>query len=150
MEDDTKAWFSTLTLALSYIGFCTVVGRLRVIPSKLSRKLMHIGKQSMQELLAVRTRCPCDVAHCGQFSVSDIRTKLPVDFHVGVGTLYLLCWPLYTSSSTAAWLCATVPLLATLYFWLVGTGTVQDESLVAAATVRTRACALRREREPST
>lgn len=30
-------------LQIAYLGFCGVVGKLRLLPSVLARKLMHIG-----------------------------------------------------------------------------------------------------------
>ena len=44
MAGNMGAWFGTVSLAVAYIGFCSVVGKLKLLPSKLSRKLMHMGK----------------------------------------------------------------------------------------------------------
>ncbi|GAB4821661.1 hypothetical protein N2152v2_008707 [Parachlorella kessleri] len=75
-------------------GFCSVVGKRKLLPSKLSRKLMHIG----------------------------------------VGPLYMLCWPLYNSSRASPLICASVPLAASLHFYLVGKGVINDQSLIAGTT----------------
>eukprot|EP00887_Chlorella_sp_A99_P006744 scaffold3.g6744.t1 len=37
------AWGATLAGAVGYVGVCGLVGRLRVLPRALNRKLMHIG-----------------------------------------------------------------------------------------------------------
>jgi hypothetical protein len=53
----------------------------------------------------------------------------------GTGPLYMLCWPLYSTSPASRWLCAAVPALAGVQFALVGSGRLRDDTLVAGASV---------------
>lgn len=50
----------------------------------------------------------------------------------------MLFWPLYSSSPWSPFICATVPLLASVHFALVGTGLMHDANLVKTATVSLR------------
>jgi phytol kinase len=52
--------------------------------------------------------------------------------HMGTGPLFVLCWPLFTSSPTSRYLAALVPLAITTQFVLVGAGIIQDEAAVRA------------------
>lgn len=40
-----RAFLTTLGGAVAYIGVCGVVGRLGLLPTRLARKMMHIGEQ---------------------------------------------------------------------------------------------------------
>lgn len=81
-----RAFAITGAGAVSYVGLCSFIGKRRLLPERLSRKLMHIG----------------------------------------TGTLYMLCWPLYDTAIYSPWLCASVPFLASLNFALVGSGLLTD------------------------
>ena len=52
--------------------------------------------------------------------------------HMGTGPLFVLCWPLFTSSPYSRYLAALVPLLITVQFILVGIGLIRDEAAVHA------------------
>jgi phytol kinase len=78
------AWLVTIAGSSSYVLACSFVGKRRLLPPRLSRKLMHLG----------------------------------------AGPLFALCWPLYPSN--CALLAASVPLLASIQFALVGTGVLPD------------------------
>jgi hypothetical protein len=45
--------------------------------------------------------------------------------HMGCGPIFLLCWPLFSDSPTAARYAAAAPLAITLVFTLVGLGIVK-------------------------
>lgn len=51
----------------------------------------------------------------------------------GTGALFVACWPLYTDAWESRYLASSVPLAASLYFYLVGSGVVNDQSLVDGA-----------------
>lgn len=53
----------------------------------------------------------------------------------GTGLVYLLFWPLYQGPS-ARFICATVPGLASCYFFMVGIGACKDKRLLERSTVR--------------
>lgn len=52
-----------------------------------------------------------------------------------VGLIYLLTWPLYSSSSSARYAAAAVVMLMTMRFILTGSNLMHDPQLVAGATV---------------
>ena len=54
--------------------------------------------------------------------------------HIGTGPLFVLCWMLYSPSSSARFWAAAVPLAITLQFAAVGLGWMKDESAVKAMT----------------
>ncbi|KAK9868067.1 hypothetical protein WJX84_001476 [Apatococcus fuscideae] len=54
--------------------------------------------------------------------------------HIGTGLVYLLFWPLYSDEVPARYACASVPGLASLYFFLVGIGILKDQSLLNRST----------------
>ena len=53
----------------------------------------------------------------------------------GTGLIYLTCWPLYDDLPSSRYVCASVPALATLHFFSVGCGFVNDPLVVAGSTV---------------
>lgn len=52
--------------------------------------------------------------------------------HIGTGPLFVLCWLLFSASPWARWLAATVPLMITIQFALVGFGVIKDQAAVDA------------------
>lgn len=52
--------------------------------------------------------------------------------HIGTGPLFVLCWLLFRDTPDARWLAATVPLLITVQFALIGFGIIKDEASVRA------------------
>jgi phytol kinase len=54
--------------------------------------------------------------------------------HIGTGPLFVLCWLLYSETPDARWLAASVPLLITIQFALIGFGVIKDEASVSAMT----------------
>ncbi len=50
--------------------------------------------------------------------------------HTGTGPLFVLCWLLFSPAPVARYLAATVPLLITGQFFLVGIGAIKDEAAV--------------------
>ena len=42
-SQNLRAWAATAAGAAAYLGFCSAVGKSNVLPSRLARKLMHIG-----------------------------------------------------------------------------------------------------------
>ncbi|KAG2500173.1 hypothetical protein HYH03_001755 [Edaphochlamys debaryana] len=66
----------------------------------------------------------------GRFERSTTRKAL----HIGMGATYALYWPLYSDAPYAPYLCAMVPLTATVVFFAVGLGLVPFDPLVRAAT----------------
>ncbi len=52
--------------------------------------------------------------------------------HIGTGPLFVLCWLLFSPALSARYLAATVPLLITIQFFLVGIGVLKDEAAVQA------------------
>jgi phytol kinase len=52
--------------------------------------------------------------------------------HIGTGPIYVLCWLLFNTHTEARWLAASVPLLITLQFLLVGTGLLKDQVAIKA------------------
>jgi phytol kinase len=65
--------------------------------------------------------------------VLSARTSRKV-IHIGTGPLFVLCWLLFSPSSTARWLAALVPLAITAQFALVGLGWMRDDKAVKAMT----------------
>ena len=53
----------------------------------------------------------------------------------GNGLLFIGCWPAYSGSVYARYISASVPLLASMHFALVGSGCMRDPLLVKSATV---------------
>jgi phytol kinase len=66
----------------------------------------------------------------GVFSARTSRKLI----HIGTGPLFVLCWLLFSPSSTARWLAALVPLAITTQFALVGLGWMRDDKAVQAMT----------------
>lgn len=54
--------------------------------------------------------------------------------HICTGPLFILMWPLFTSAFDASLYAATVPLIMTLRFALVGLGLMNDQQTVESAT----------------
>ena len=52
--------------------------------------------------------------------------------HIGIGPLFLLCWPLYSTAWHARWFAAFVPGSLTALFVLIGLGIVKKDDFVAA------------------
>jgi phytol kinase len=52
--------------------------------------------------------------------------------HIGTGPLFLLCWPLYSTTWHARWFAALVPGSLTALFGLIGLGIVTKGNFVAA------------------
>lgn len=50
--------------------------------------------------------------------------------HMGTGLFFVLCWPLFTHSSSSPYFAALVPLLITVQFILVGIGIIRDQAAV--------------------
>lgn len=69
-------------------------------------------------------------AHRGWVS-SRLSRKI---IHMGTGPIFVLCWPLFTSSPTSPYIAALVPLAITIQFILVGLGYMKDEAAVQAMT----------------
>jgi phytol kinase len=69
-------------------------------------------------------------AHRGWVS-SRLSRKI---IHMGTGPLFVLCWPLFTSSPLSRYIAALVPLAITIQFILVGLGTIRDDGAVQAMT----------------
>ncbi|MEW6717491.1 MAG: phosphatidate cytidylyltransferase [Chloroflexota bacterium] len=54
--------------------------------------------------------------------------------HIGTGPIFVLCWLLFTEAPIARYLAASVPLLITGQFVLVGLGLIEDKAAVQAMT----------------
>jgi phytol kinase len=52
--------------------------------------------------------------------------------HIGAGPLFLLCWPLYSTTWHARWFAAFVPGSLTVLFALIGLGIIKKDDFVAA------------------
>ena len=52
--------------------------------------------------------------------------------HIGTGPLFVLCWLMFDNSFQASLLAATIPLLITIQFALIGLGVIKDEASVQA------------------
>ena len=64
-----------------------------------------------------------------------IESKLSRKFiHIGTGPIFVLCWLMFPTVSSARYLAALVPLLITVQFILVGTGIMKDDAAVQAMT----------------
>lgn len=50
--------------------------------------------------------------------------------HMGTGPIFVMCWPLFSQAPLSRFLAASVPLLITLQFLMVGLGIVKDDSAV--------------------
>jgi len=50
--------------------------------------------------------------------------------HIGTGPIFVLCWPLFENVYYSRFFAATVPLLITLQFLLIGLGIIKDQSSV--------------------
>ncbi len=68
------------------------------------------------------------LAHRGWVS-SSLSRKI---IHLGTGPIFVLCWLLFPDTPLSRWLAASVPLLITLQFFLVGTGLIRDQQAVVA------------------
>jgi phytol kinase len=54
--------------------------------------------------------------------------------HIGTGPLFVLCWPLFSNTSSARFFAALVPLIITVQFIAIGLGWLQDPAAVQAMT----------------
>ncbi|MGF1513859.1 MAG: diacylglycerol/polyprenol kinase family protein [Elainellaceae cyanobacterium] len=54
--------------------------------------------------------------------------------HTGTGPLFILCWPLFSETTSARWWAALIPLAIALQFAAVGLGWIEDKAAVAAMT----------------
>ncbi|NIV11868.1 MAG: phosphatidate cytidylyltransferase [Aliifodinibius sp.] len=52
--------------------------------------------------------------------------------HIGTGPIFVFCWLLFQNTPAARFLAATVPLLITIQFLLIGIGVIKDEASVKA------------------
>ena len=52
--------------------------------------------------------------------------------HIGTGPIYVLCWLMFQDLPISRWLAASVPLVITAQFALVGTGMVKDDAAIKA------------------
>jgi phytol kinase len=68
------------------------------------------------------------LAHRGWIS-SSLSRKI---IHLGTGPIFVICWLLFPDTSLSRWFAASVPLLITLQFFLVGTGLIRDQQAVVA------------------
>jgi phytol kinase len=50
--------------------------------------------------------------------------------HIGTGPIFVLCWPLFENNFSARFFAASVPLLITIQFFLVGMGIIKDQASV--------------------
>jgi phytol kinase len=50
--------------------------------------------------------------------------------HIGTGPIFVLCWPLFDATISSRFFAATVPLLITLQFLLIGLGIIKDQASV--------------------
>ena len=50
--------------------------------------------------------------------------------HIGTGPIFVLCWPLFDGSYSSRFFAATVPLLITFQFLLIGLGIIKDQASV--------------------
>ena len=85
------------------------------------RKATHIGERAIRVLQDTRSQVDISLNHL---------------LAAGTGLVYLLFWPLYSQGPLARFVCATVPGLASLYFFLVGIGACKDKSLLERSTVK--------------
>lgn len=58
---------------------------------------------------------------------SDVSRKL---IHIGTGPIFVVCWLLFPDEPNARLFAATVPLLITAQFILVGSGVIKDQAAV--------------------
>ena len=64
-----------------------------------------------------------------------IESKLSRKFiHIGTGPIFVLCWLMFPDLPMSRYLAASVPLLITVQFVLVGTGIMKDDAAVQAMT----------------
>ena len=68
------------------------------------------------------------IAHRGWIDSKTSRKLI----HIGTGPIFVLCWLMFPDLPISRWLAALVPLLITVQFVLVGTGTLKDETAVKA------------------
>ena len=52
--------------------------------------------------------------------------------HIGTGPIFVLCWLMFNNASEARWLAASIPMLITIQFALIGLGLLKDEASVRA------------------
>lgn len=73
-----RAFLTTVGGAVAYVGFCSLVGRLRILPAKLSRKLMHIGESLGCSRLASRSwaHMPKDIISALRQGAAVLRAQL--------------------------------------------------------------------------
>jgi len=122
------AYLATLALAIAYPKACGVASDSGLISRSVARKLMHIGMHSVIKSTLEYNRRHL-LSH--PFSLAHPLPPFP-----GTGPIFILCWPLY-SPSYDPWsrvLAATVPLSATLYFYLVGHGYITDPKLIQGSS----------------
>lgn len=60
---------------------------------------------------------------------STISRKL---IHIGTGPLFVLCWMLFPNTHSSRYYAAVIPLLISLYYFLVGIGLVKNQNVVQA------------------
>lgn len=90
LKSSLIALFITIAAALAWLRFIDYLAHRGIIPSDVSRKLIHIG----------------------------------------TGPIFVVCWLLFPDDIQARYFAATVPLLITAQFLLVGMGIIKDQAAV--------------------
>ncbi len=113
------AWLCTAGVAATLLASIRGACHAGLVRQELGRKLMHIRKWHMHA---------CPNAWCSRDDISFCCA--------GMGTTFVMCWPLFGDSWTAALAAASIPFAATLHFIAVGLGITKDAGLVSGTTVR--------------
>ncbi|GFR43484.1 hypothetical protein Agub_g4570 [Astrephomene gubernaculifera] len=93
----------------------------------------HADWLAFLQTSAVATLLPLLLLLAGKWGAFD-RIVLRKALHIGMGAVFMLHWPLYSNAPYVPYLCASIPLAATLVFALVGLGLVPGGPLVRGAT----------------
>ena len=118
------AWFCSLAGLASCFASVDALRTQGILSQRNCRKATHIGGSSSFALICMLKQ-------------SKLELIWPDLGHAaGTGLVYLCFWPLYPLGPVSKYVCASVPGLASLYFFLVGTGLVQDAGLLNRSTVR--------------
>lgn len=129
LSQNGRALLTTFAGATAYLGFCSAVGRYKLLPARLARKLMHIG-----EFGGLSAPPPLPPLPAPASRRHTPYTPLPHP-SAGTGPLFMLCWPLYSAAPASRWLAASVPAAAGVAFWAVGSGRMKFDALVAGSSV---------------
>lgn len=141
LAQNWRALAATGAIAVGYLGACSAVGRSRLLPPRLARKLTHIGERAAALACPACMPClPCLhalLACPAQAHLAVHQPRLLPAAHrtAGTGPLYMLCWPMFSAAPAARWLAASVPAAAGLAFWAVGSGRLRFDALVASSSV---------------